>query len=149
MQIINKKLDFSSVQSKCGSKDNIKHIPGGGSVQIVYKPVDLSHVTSKCGSLGNIHHKPGGGQVEVKSEKLDFKDKVQSKIGSLDNISHVPGGGNKKREKGKEDKSWRQAAQTPSPDPAGLQALVLESPTPPETQPPAPHSAGEGTNRDS
>jgi len=34
--------------------------------------------------------------VEVKSEKLDFKDKVQSKIGSLDNISHVPGGGNKK-----------------------------------------------------
>ncbi|NXV06409.1 TAU protein, partial [Cettia cetti] len=96
VQIINKKLDFSSVQSKCGSKDNIKHIPGGGSVQIVYKPVDLSHVTSKCGSLGNIHHKPGGGQVEVKSEKLDFKDKVQSKIGSLDNISHVPGGGNKK-----------------------------------------------------
>lgn len=41
---------------------------------------------------------PGGGQVEVKSEKLDFKDKVQSKIGSLDNISHVPGGGNKKVE---------------------------------------------------
>lgn len=69
-----------------------------GQVQIVYKPVDLSHVTSKCGSLGNIHHKPGGGQVEVKSEKLDFKDKVQSKIGSLDNISHVPGGGNKKIE---------------------------------------------------
>ncbi|XP_010006270.1 PREDICTED: microtubule-associated protein tau [Chaetura pelagica] len=98
VQIINKKLDFSSVQSRCGSKDNIKHIPGGGSVQIVYKPVDLSHVTSKCGSLGNIHHKPGGGQVEVKSEKLDFKDKVQSKIGSLDNISHVPGGGNKKIE---------------------------------------------------
>lgn len=32
VQIINKKLDFSSVQSKCGSKDNIKHIPGGGSV---------------------------------------------------------------------------------------------------------------------
>nr|XP_054505528.1 microtubule-associated protein tau isoform X3 [Agelaius phoeniceus] len=140
VQIINKKLDFSSVQSRCGSKDNIKHIPGGGSVQIVYKPVDLSHVTSKCGSLGNIHHKPGGGQVEVKSEKLDFKDKVQSKIGSLDNISHVPGGGNKKREKGKEDKTW-----TPSPDPAGLQAVVLEPLSPMESQPPALHSAGEGT----
>ncbi|KAM9598189.1 microtubule-associated protein tau isoform 1-T1 [Trichechus inunguis] len=98
VQIINKKLDLSNVQSKCGSKDNIKHIPGGGSVQIVYKPVDLSKVTSKCGSLGNIHHKPGGGQVEVKSEKLDFKDRVQSKIGSLDNITHVPGGGNKKIE---------------------------------------------------
>uniref|UniRef100_A0A7N5KFP8 Microtubule-associated protein n=1 Tax=Ailuropoda melanoleuca TaxID=9646 RepID=A0A7N5KFP8_AILME len=88
VQIINKKLDLSNVQSKCGSKDNIKHVPGGGSVQIVYKPVDLSKVTSKC----------GGGQVEVKSEKLDFKDRVQSKIGSLDNITHVPGGGNKKIE---------------------------------------------------
>ncbi|XP_074199512.1 microtubule-associated protein tau isoform X1 [Camelus bactrianus] len=98
VQIINKKLDLSNVQSKCGSKDNIKHVPGGGSVQIVYKPVDLSKVTSKCGSLGNIHHKPGGGQVEVKSEKLDFKDRVQSKIGSLDNITHVPGGGHKKIE---------------------------------------------------
>uniref|UniRef100_A0A8C3C602 Microtubule-associated protein n=1 Tax=Cairina moschata TaxID=8855 RepID=A0A8C3C602_CAIMO len=146
VQIVNKKLDYSSVQSRCGSKDNIKHVPGGGSVQIVYKPVDLSHVTSKCGSLGNIHHKPGGGQVEVKSEKLDFKDKVQSKIGSLDNISHVPGGGNKKREKGKEDKTCPQAARTPSPDPAGLQSLVLEPPTPPESQPPALHLAGEGTN---
>ncbi|XP_058037442.1 microtubule-associated protein tau-like isoform X2 [Ahaetulla prasina] len=98
VQVLNKKLNFSHVQSRCGSKDNIKHIPGGGSIQIVYKPVDLSHVTSKCGSLDNIHHKPGGGLVEVKSEKLDFKDKVQSKIGSLDNITHIPGGGNKKIE---------------------------------------------------
>lgn len=32
VQIINKKLDLSNVQSKCGSKDNIKHVPGGGSV---------------------------------------------------------------------------------------------------------------------
>nr|XP_060637092.1 microtubule-associated protein tau isoform X7 [Anolis sagrei ordinatus] len=96
--VIDKKLDLSHVQSKCGSKDNIKHTPGGGSIQIVYKPVDLSHITSKCGSLDNIHHKPGGGLVEVKSEKLDFKDKVQSKIGSLDNITHIPGGGNRKIE---------------------------------------------------
>ncbi|XP_054080270.1 microtubule-associated protein tau isoform X16 [Rissa tridactyla] len=137
--------DLKNVKSKIGSTENLKHQPGGGKVQIVYKPVDLSHVTSKCGSLGNIHHKPGGGQVEVKSEKLDFKDKVQSKIGSLDNISHVPGGGNKKREKGKEDKTRPQAARTPSPDSAGLQSLVLEPPTPPESQLPALHSAGEGT----
>lgn len=32
VQIVNKKLDYSSVQSRCGSKDNIKHVPGGGSV---------------------------------------------------------------------------------------------------------------------
>ncbi|XP_072795453.1 microtubule-associated protein tau isoform X7 [Vicugna pacos] len=90
--------DLKNVRSKIGSTENLKHQPGGGKVQIVYKPVDLSKVTSKCGSLGNIHHKPGGGQVEVKSEKLDFKDRVQSKIGSLDNITHVPGGGHKKIE---------------------------------------------------
>ncbi|XP_036078621.1 microtubule-associated protein tau isoform X6 [Rousettus aegyptiacus] len=90
--------DLKNIRSKVGSTENLKHQPGGGKVQIVYKPVDLSKVTSKCGSLGNIHHKPGGGQVEVKSEKLDFKDRVQSKIGSLDNITHVPGGGNKKIE---------------------------------------------------
>ncbi|XP_048372861.1 microtubule-associated protein tau isoform X3 [Sphaerodactylus townsendi] len=90
--------DLKNIKSKIGSIDNLKHQPGGGKIQIVYKPVDLSHVTSKCGSLDNIHHKPGGGQIELKSEKLDFKEKVQSKIGSLDNITHVPGGGNKKIE---------------------------------------------------
>ncbi|XP_078501168.1 microtubule-associated protein tau isoform X2 [Lissotriton helveticus] len=98
VQIVHKKLDVSTVQSKCGSKDNLRHTPGGGAVQIVHKPVDLSHVTSKCGSMGNIHHKPGGGQVEVKTEKLDFKERVQSRIGSLDNITHTPGGGTKKIE---------------------------------------------------
>ncbi|XP_062451479.1 microtubule-associated protein tau isoform X10 [Rhea pennata] len=139
--------DLKNVKSKIGSTENLKHQPGGGKVQIVYKPVDLSHVTSKCGSLGNIHHKPGGGQVEVKSEKLDFKDKVQSKIGSLDNISHVPGGGNKKREKGKEDKTCPQAARTPSPDPAGLQSPVLEPPSPAESQLPALRLAGKGTSK--
>lgn len=35
VQIINKKLDLSNVQSKCGSKDNIKHVPGGGSVSTI------------------------------------------------------------------------------------------------------------------
>ncbi|XP_032092768.1 microtubule-associated protein tau isoform X3 [Thamnophis elegans] len=129
VQVLNKKLNFSHVQSKCGSKDNIKHIPGGGSIQIVYKPVDLSHVTSKCGSLDNIHHKPGGGLVEVKSEKLDFKDKVQSKIGSLDNITHIPGGGNKKREKGKEDKNRVQNC----PNKAGLPSPITEPSIPEES----------------
>uniref|UniRef100_A0A8D0H5V9 Microtubule-associated protein n=1 Tax=Sphenodon punctatus TaxID=8508 RepID=A0A8D0H5V9_SPHPU len=70
--------DLKNVRSKIGSTENLKHQPGGGKIQIVYKPVDLSHVTSKCGSLDNIHHKPGGGLVEVKSEKLDFKEKIES-----------------------------------------------------------------------
>lgn len=29
VQILNKKVDVSKVTSKCGSKDNIKHKPGG------------------------------------------------------------------------------------------------------------------------
>lgn len=89
--------DLSSVKSKVGSTENLKHIPGGGKVQIVSKKMDLSNVTSKCGSKENIHHKPGGGKVEIKSEKLGYKS-VQSKVGSLENISHVPGGGKKKIE---------------------------------------------------
>ncbi|XP_070585144.1 microtubule-associated protein tau-like isoform X10 [Erythrolamprus reginae] len=124
VQVLNKKLNFSHVQSRCGSKDNIKHTPGGGSIQIMYKPVDLSHVTSKCGSLDNIHHKPGGGLVEVKSEKLDFKDKVQSKIGSLDNITHIPGGGNRKIESHK--LSFRENAKAKTDHGA---EIVYKSPT--------------------
>ncbi|XP_060112148.1 microtubule-associated protein tau isoform X5 [Heteronotia binoei] len=127
--------DLKNIKSKIGSTENLKHQPGGGKVQIVYKPVDLSHVTSKCGSLDNIHHKPGGGLVEVKSEKLDFKEKVQSKIGSLDNITHVPGGGNKKREKGKEDKNGAQNC----PTKAGLPSPITEPPLPEESPLPDLH----------
>ncbi|XP_053119247.1 microtubule-associated protein tau-like isoform X5 [Hemicordylus capensis] len=116
--------DLKNIKSKIGSTDNLKHQPGGGKVQIVYKPVDLSHVTSKCGSLDNIHHKPGGGQVEVKSEKLDFKDKVQSKIGSLDNITHIPGGGNRKIESHK--LSFRENAKAKTDHGA---EIVYKSPT--------------------
>lgn len=33
VQILDKKLDLSNVQARCGSKDNIKHTPGGGKVR--------------------------------------------------------------------------------------------------------------------
>ncbi|XP_043991454.1 microtubule-associated protein 4 isoform X12 [Gambusia affinis] len=84
VQIVHKKLDFSHVTSRCGSKDNIKHVPGGGNVQILNKKVDVSKVTSKCGSKDNIKHKPGGGDVKIESHKVNIKAK--SKIGSLDNV---------------------------------------------------------------
>lgn len=61
--------------------------------------------------------------MEVKSEKLDFKDKVQSKIGSLDNISHVPGGGNKKV-KG----CWVESRHTARVLAAGHQRVLREGP---------------------
>ncbi|KAJ8413256.1 hypothetical protein AAFF_G00092520 [Aldrovandia affinis] len=98
VQIVNKKLDFSHVTSRLGSKDNIKHVPGGGNVQILSKKVDLSKVTSKCGSKSNLKHKPGGGEVKIESHKVNFKDKAQSKVGSMDNVSHEPGGGHIKAE---------------------------------------------------
>ncbi|XP_066538791.1 microtubule-associated protein 4 isoform X3 [Hoplias malabaricus] len=98
VQIVSKKVDYSHVTSRLGSKDNIKHVPGGGNVQIHTKKVDLSKVTSKCGSKSNIKHKPGGGDIKIESHKVNFKDKAQPKIGSLDNVSHAPGGGNIKAE---------------------------------------------------
>lgn len=33
IQILDKKVDFSNIQSRCGSKDNLKHTPGGGKVR--------------------------------------------------------------------------------------------------------------------
>ncbi|XP_039224697.1 protein bassoon-like isoform X4 [Crotalus tigris] len=129
VQILSKKVNYSHVQSKCGSKDNIKHIPGGGNVQNVPKPasgnksqprttpkpspgctnvqilnkkIDLSKVASKCGSKTNIKHKPGGGDVKIENQKLSFKEKAQAKVGSLDNVGHVPAGGTVKTEGDKE-----------------------------------------------
>ncbi|XP_035860775.1 microtubule-associated protein 4 isoform X6 [Sander lucioperca] len=84
VQIVHKKLDFSHITSRCGSKDNIKHVPGGGKVQILHKKVDLSKVTSKCGSKDNIKYKPGGGDVKIETHKQNIKTK--SKIGSMDNV---------------------------------------------------------------
>lgn len=100
VQIVSKKLNYSHIQSKCGSKDNIKHVPGGGNVQIQNKKVDISKVSSKCGSKANIKHKPGGGDVKIESQKLNFKEKAQAKVGSLDNVGHLPAGGAVKTEGG-------------------------------------------------
>ncbi|XP_025900050.1 microtubule-associated protein 4 [Nothoprocta perdicaria] len=93
VQIVSKKANYSHVQSKCGSKDNIKHVPGGGNVQIQNKKVDLSKVSSKCGSKANIKHKPGGGDVKIENQKLNFKEKAQAKVGSLDSVGHVAAAG--------------------------------------------------------
>ncbi|XP_027697924.1 microtubule-associated protein 4 isoform X7 [Vombatus ursinus] len=98
VQIVSKKVNYSHVQSKCGSKDNIKHVPGGGNVQIQNKKVDISKVASKCGSKANIRHKPGGGDIKIENQKLNFKEKAQAKVGSLDNVGHLPAGGTVKTE---------------------------------------------------
>ncbi|NXQ61247.1 MTAP2 protein, partial [Anthoscopus minutus] len=95
VRILNKKIDFSDIQSRCGSRDNIKHSAGGGNVSSMDT---LSHFL--------LHHLDfliyvsfsslGGGRVKIESVKLDFKEKAQAKVGSLENAHHVPGGGNVK-----------------------------------------------------
>lgn len=112
VQILNKKVDYSHVQSKCGSKDNIKHIPGGGNVQIPKTKGETSRAASKCGSKTNLKHKAGGGDVKIESSKTDYKNKAESKIGSLDNLNHTPGGGNVKNE-GEEESESATISQAP------------------------------------
>ncbi|XP_076985574.1 microtubule-associated protein 4-like isoform X8 [Tamandua tetradactyla] len=121
VQIVSKKVSYSHIQSKCGSKDNIKHVPGGGNVQIQNKRVDISKVSSKCGSKANIKHKPGGGDVKIESQKLNFKEKAQAKVGSLDNVGHLPAGGAVKTEGG-----GSEAPPCPGP-PGGEESAILEA----------------------
>ncbi|NXF74499.1 MTAP2 protein, partial [Sclerurus mexicanus] len=86
VRILNKKIDFSDIQSRCGSRDNIKHSAGGGNVS----SMDTLLLICVCFST------VGGGRVKIESVKLDFKEKAQAKVGSLENAHHVPGGGNVK-----------------------------------------------------
>nr|XP_057922046.1 microtubule-associated protein tau-like isoform X2 [Doryrhamphus excisus] len=125
VQIVHKKLDFSHVTSRCGSKDNIKHVPGGGNVQILNKKVDVSKVTSKCGSKDNIKHKPGGGDVKIESHKLNIKAK--SKIGSLDNVGHGDGQTNGHKEEKADEKAPAHQNSTPSAAPGGV-AMTTTAP---------------------
>ncbi|NXA39150.1 MTAP2 protein, partial [Eudromia elegans] len=87
VRILNKKIDFSDIQSRCGSRDNIKHSAGGGNVSSTGTSALLAFISFLC---------VGGGRVKIESVKLDFKEKAQAKVGSLENAHHVPGGGNVK-----------------------------------------------------
>ncbi|NXP89452.1 MTAP2 protein, partial [Passerina amoena] len=92
VRILNKKIDFSDIQSRCGSRDNIKHSAGGGNVSM-HSHFLLHHFNFLiCVSFSSL----GGGRVKIESVKLDFKEKAQAKVGSLENAHHVPGGGNVK-----------------------------------------------------
>ncbi|XP_057707806.1 microtubule-associated protein 2-like isoform X6 [Corythoichthys intestinalis] len=92
-QILNQKLDFRYIQSKCCSKDNLKQPPSGGNVLIPSVKLNYSHVQSRCGSLDRRGYSAGGGNVHIQNKKIDLSH-VTSKCGSLDNIHHRPGGGN-------------------------------------------------------
>ncbi|XP_078029050.1 uncharacterized protein map4l isoform X8 [Epinephelus lanceolatus] len=71
VQILNKKVDVSKVTSKCGSKDNIKHKPGGGDVKIESHKQNIK-TKSKIGSMDNVG--PGNEQTNGhKEEKTEEK----------------------------------------------------------------------------
>ncbi|XP_073797298.1 uncharacterized protein isoform X21 [Danio rerio] len=66
VQILSKKIDLSKVTSKCGSKSNIKHKPGGGEVKIESHKVNYKDkAQSKVGSMDNVNHEPGGGKIKA------------------------------------------------------------------------------------
>ncbi|NWR45120.1 MTAP2 protein, partial [Regulus satrapa] len=96
VRILNKKIDFSDIQSRCGSRDNIKHSAGGGNVSmhLCFRSHILLHHFNFLISVS--FSSVGGGRVKIESVKLDFKEKAQAKVGSLENAHHVPGGGNVK-----------------------------------------------------
>lgn len=51
VQIVSKKVSYSHIQSKCGSKDNIKHVPGGGNVSMRSGPL-VSEAKPPMGRTG-------------------------------------------------------------------------------------------------
>uniref|UniRef100_A0A7N8XWW7 Microtubule-associated protein n=1 Tax=Mastacembelus armatus TaxID=205130 RepID=A0A7N8XWW7_9TELE len=83
VQILNKKVDVSKVTSKCGSKDNIKHKPGGGDVKIESHKLNIK-AKSKIGSLDNVG--PGNGQTN--GHKVQFKPVINRQLTSLVLPSH-------------------------------------------------------------
>lgn len=82
VQILNKKVDVSKVTSKCGSKDNMKHKPGGRALMcgMVHDQRVRLWTSSNCSVL----YLAGGGDVKIESHKTNVKAK--SKIGSMDNV---------------------------------------------------------------
>ncbi|EHH16404.1 hypothetical protein EGK_11682, partial [Macaca mulatta] len=121
VQIVSKKVSYSHIQSKCGSKDNIKHVPGGGNVSISSdKRVHCSSFATQK-QVTNSFVVPGGGDVKIESQKLNFKEKAQAKVGSLDNVGHLPAGGAVKTEGG-----GSEAPLCPGP-PAGEEPAISEA----------------------
>ncbi|NXT91948.1 MTAP2 protein, partial [Anhinga rufa] len=96
VRILNKKIDFSDIQSRCGSRDNIKHSAGGGNVSSTDTLAPVRIRSDFLLSHYIFFFCVGGGRVKIESVKLDFKEKAQAKVGSLENAHHVPGGGNVK-----------------------------------------------------
>uniref|UniRef100_A0A8C4NL35 Microtubule-associated protein n=1 Tax=Eptatretus burgeri TaxID=7764 RepID=A0A8C4NL35_EPTBU len=75
-KIFSKKMDFSHVQSKCGSLDNIKHVPGSGRhVQVTQQKFDYRHVRSRCGTWAN-REKKAPSKVSIVQAQSTINEKT-------------------------------------------------------------------------
>ncbi|XP_041100539.1 microtubule-associated protein 4-like isoform X2 [Polyodon spathula] len=84
VQILNKKVDLSKVTSKCGSKTNINHKPGGGEVKIESHKTNLKDKTqSKIGSMDNVGREPGSGNVKGEEEEAATEGTLAPPSGPL------------------------------------------------------------------
>ncbi|KAG7271952.1 hypothetical protein CRUP_007723, partial [Coryphaenoides rupestris] len=87
VQILNRKVDLSKVTSKCGSKDNIKHKPGGGDVKIESHKMNIK-AKSKVGSLDNV-----GLDAAHSSATNGHKEKAENKAATPPSTAPATGPG--------------------------------------------------------
>ncbi|XP_061926055.1 microtubule-associated protein 4-like isoform X2 [Entelurus aequoreus] len=93
VQILNKKVDLSKVTSKCGSKDNIKHKPGGGDVKIESHKMNIK-AKSKIGSLDNVGHSDSqtNGHKEEKAEEKASSHPTSTPCAGPEGVAVTPRG---------------------------------------------------------
>lgn len=74
---------MSKVTSKCGSRVNIKHKPGGGDIKIESHKVNFKDkAQSKVGSMDNVSHAPGGGNVKAEGQQETVEGSGATSSGS-------------------------------------------------------------------
>uniref|UniRef100_A0A668W480 Microtubule-associated protein n=1 Tax=Oreochromis aureus TaxID=47969 RepID=A0A668W480_OREAU len=126
VQILNKKVDVSKVTSKCGSKDNIKHKPGGGDVKIESHKLNIK-AKSKIGSMDNV----GAGNGQTNGQK---EEKTEQKTSSPPSGTQTTGPGVTATAPGSVAKENSMKETTPSPfggdglrEPLGAEKCITET----------------------
>ncbi|XP_040211246.1 microtubule-associated protein 4 isoform X5 [Rana temporaria] len=92
VQIVSKKANYSHVQSKCGSKDNIKHVPGGGNeIQSLVKVTNSTKPSAGAARPpASSSNKTGSANVQITNKKMDIS-KAAAKYGSKPVTKHKTG----------------------------------------------------------
>ncbi|KYO33306.1 microtubule-associated protein 4 isoform B [Alligator mississippiensis] len=97
VQIQTKKVDLSKVSSKCGSKTNIKHKPGGGDIKTENQKLNFKEKPQgKVGSVDSAGQTPTEGPVKTE----ESKEAVLPAVAPLDGAAAVPQAGGITQENG-------------------------------------------------